>query len=191
MGSAGSQTTFNNGRAVIAADAEVRRRILSIAAEKLEASADDLEIVDGIVGVRGVPGTAMSVAEVASALFAGGELLTAQGAAIAEALPDNFGASCSGRVVFPAFADPTFTCQAARVAVDPETGVVRVLELAAAHDFGRVLNPEGEAPKLVGGVVHSIRMPLTESTTYRDGRPVNPHLLDCKLQTSADAPAVR
>jgi CO/xanthine dehydrogenase Mo-binding subunit len=191
MGSSGSQTTFNNGRAVIAAAAEVRRRILSTASEKLEASADDLEIADGIVRVRGVPGTAMSVAEVASALFAGGELLTAQGSAIAEALPDNFGASCSGRVVFPAFADPTFTCQAARVAVDPETGVVRVLELAAAHDFGRVLNPDGARGQVEGGVVHSIGMALTEGTTYREGRQVNPHLLDYKLQTSADAPAIR
>src|SRR5260370_16233186 len=123
MGSAGSQTTFNNGRAVIAAAAEVRRRILSIAAEKLEASADDLEIVDGIVGVRGVPGTAMSVAEVASALFAGGELLTAQGAAIAEALPDNFRASSAGRALCPAVAYPTFDCQAEVAADGTETRV--------------------------------------------------------------------
>jgi len=191
MGSSGSQTTFNNGRAVIAAATELRRRILSVAAEKLEAAADDLEIVDGIVRVRGVPGTAMPVAEVAAALFAAGELLTAQGSAIAEALPENFGASCSGRVVFPAFADPTFTCQAARVAVDRETGVVRVLELAAAHDFGHVLNPEGARGQVEGGVVHSIGMALTEGTTYREGRQVNPHLLDYKLQTSADAPAIR
>jgi CO/xanthine dehydrogenase Mo-binding subunit len=191
MGSSGSQTTFNNGRAVIAAAADVRRRILSIAADKLEASADDLEIVDGVVHVRGVPGTTMSVADVAAALFAGGELLTAQGTAIAGPLPDNFGASCSGRVVFPAFADPTFTCQAARVAVDRDTGVARVLELVAAHDFGRVLNPDGARGQVEGGVVHSIGMGLTEGTTYRDGRQVNPHLLDYKLQTAADAPSIR
>ncbi len=34
-------------------------------------------------------------------------------------------------------------------------------------------------------------MALTEGTTYREGRQVNPHLLDYKLQTSADAPAIR
>ena len=191
MGSSGSQTTFNNGRAVIAAAAEIRTRILSFAAEKLEALAEDLEIVDGIVQVRGVPGTAMSVADVAGAMFAGGRLLTAQGAATVEPLPDNFGASCSGRVVFPAFADPTFTCQAARVAVDRDTGVVRVLELVAAHDFGRVLNPAGARGQVEGGVVHSIGMALTEGTVYREGRQVNPHLLDYKLQTAADAPAIR
>ncbi|MGH7761476.1 MAG: xanthine dehydrogenase family protein molybdopterin-binding subunit [Candidatus Dormibacteraceae bacterium] len=191
MGSSGSQTTFNNGRAVITAAAEIRKRILAFAAEKLEASADDLEIVDGIVRVRGVPGTAMSVAEVAGALFANGHLLTAQGAAIVDPLPDNFGASCSGRVVFPAFADPTFTCQAARVAVDRDTGVVRVIELVAAHDFGRVLNADGARGQVEGGVVHSIGMALTEGTVYREGRQVNPHLLDYKLQTAADAPAIR
>jgi CO/xanthine dehydrogenase Mo-binding subunit len=191
MGSSGSQTTFNNGRAVIAAAADVRKQILSFAAEKLEASVEDLEIVDGIVRVRGVPGTSMSVADVAGALFATGRLLTAQGAAIVEPLPENFGASCSGRVVFPAFADPTFTCQAARVAVDRDTGVVRVVELVAAHDFGRVLNRDGARGQVEGGVVHSIGMALTEGTVYREGRQVNPHLLDYKLQTAADAPAIR
>ena len=191
MGSSGSQTTFNNGRAVIAAAAEIRRRILALAAEKLEASAQDLETVDGVVRVRGVPTTAVSVADVAAAAFGNGELLTAQGAAVVEPLPDNFGAACSGRVVFPAFADPTFTCQAARVAVDRDTGVVRVMELAAAHDFGRVLNPDGARGQVEGGVVHSIGMALTEGTVYRDGRQVNPHLLDYKLQTAADAPTIQ
>jgi len=176
---------------VIAAAAEIRKRILSFAAEKLEASADDLEIVDGIVQVRGVPGTAMSVADVAGAMFAGGRLLTAQGVAIVHPLPENFGASCSGRVVFPAFADPTFTCQAARVAVDRYTGVVRVIEVVAAHDFGRVLNPSGARGQVEGGVVHSIGMALSEGTVYREGRQVNPHLLDYKLQTAADPPAIR
>src|SRR5260370_3854475 len=112
-----------------------------MAAERLEASADDLEIVDGMVGVRGVPGTAMSVAEVASALFAGGELLTAQGAAIAQALPDNFGASCSGRAVFPAFADPTLPRQAARAAVDPPTGAVRRPGVAPSPSLRRRRRP--------------------------------------------------
>ena len=191
MGSSGSQTTFNNGRAVIAAATELRRRILSLAADKLEAAAEDLEIVDGAVRVRGVPATSISVADVAAAAFGNGELLTAQGAAVVEPLPDNFGATCVGRVVFPAFADPTFTCQAARVEVDRDTGVVRVLELVAAHDFGRVLNPEGARGQVEGGIVHSIGVGLTEGTVYREGRQANPHLLDYKLQTAADAPTIR
>jgi CO/xanthine dehydrogenase Mo-binding subunit len=191
MGSSGSQTTFNNGRALIAAAVKMRARLLSLAAEALEISADDLEIVDGVVRVRGVPATAVSVGDLASRAFGRGELLTAQGDAIVEPLPENFGASCSGRVVFPAFADPTFTCQAARVVVDRDTGVVRVKELVAAHDFGRVLNPDGARGQVEGGVLHSIGMALTEGSVYREGRQVNPHLLDYKLQTAADAPSIR
>jgi len=42
-----------------------------------------------------------------------------------------------------------------------------------------------------GGIVHSIGMALTEGMQYRDGRQLNPHLLDYKLQTAADAPSIR
>jgi CO/xanthine dehydrogenase Mo-binding subunit len=191
MGSSGSQTTFNNGRALIAAAAVVRGRLLSLASARLEAAAEDLEIVDGVVQVRGAPATAVTVADLAAGAFGSGELITAQGAAAAESLPESFGATCSGRVVFPAFADPTFACQAARVALDRDTGVVRVLEVVAVHDFGRVLNAEGARGQVEGGVVHGIGMALTEGTVYRDGRQINPHLLDYKLQTAADAPSIR
>ncbi len=44
MGSCGSQTTFNSGRAVIAAAVELREQLLDAAAEELEAARDDLEL---------------------------------------------------------------------------------------------------------------------------------------------------
>ena len=105
-------------------------------------------------------------------------------------MPENSGSSCVGRLVFPAFADPTFVCQAARVLVDPETGVVQVKEVKAAHDFGRILNRSGATGQVEGGIVHSIGMALTEGTVYRDGRQLNPHLLDYKLLTASDAPEI-
>ncbi len=59
MGSCGSQTTFNSGRAVIAAAVEVRDQLLDAAAEQLEAARDDLELVrrgrprEGLAGEGG------------------------------------------------------------------------------------------------------------------------------------------
>jgi CO/xanthine dehydrogenase Mo-binding subunit len=190
MGSSGSQTTFNNGRALIAAAAKLRQRILELAAEKLEVAAEDLEIVDGEVRVKGVTTKSVTVADVAATAFGNGELLAAQGAAEPIPMPENFGATCAGRVVFPAFADPTFVCQGVRAAVDRETGVVHVKHVAAAHDFGHVINPRGALGQVEGGIVHSLGIGLTEGTTYRDGRQVNPHLLDYKLLTAADAPSI-
>ena len=56
MGSSGSQTTFNNGRAVIEAASEVREQLLDAAEKELEASRGDLELADGAVRVEGLAG---------------------------------------------------------------------------------------------------------------------------------------
>ena len=96
-----------------------------------------------------------------------------------------------GRIAFEAFAAPAFFCHAARVVVDRETGVARVLDVAAAHDFGRVLNPVGAEGQVEGGVVHGIGMAFTEGTVDDGGRQANPHLLDYKLMTAADAPSIQ
>jgi CO/xanthine dehydrogenase Mo-binding subunit len=191
MGSSGSQTTFNNGRALIAAAAIIRERLLALASERLEVAPEDLEIHQGIVRVDGTPARSVPVADLAATAFARGELLAAHASPPASPLPESFGATCAGRVVFPAFADPTFVCQAARVQVDPQTGVVHVKEIAAVHDFGRILNPGGAQGQVEGGIVHSIGIGLTEGTVYRDGRQLNPHLLDYKLLTASDVPAIR
>jgi CO/xanthine dehydrogenase Mo-binding subunit len=106
-------------------------------------------------------------------------------------MPDNFGGSCAGRVVFPAFAAPTFFCHGARVHVDSDTGVVRVRDIAAAHDFGRVLNPAGAEGQVEGGVANGVGIALSEGTTFAGWRQANPDLLDYKLVTAADAPPVQ
>ena len=63
MGSSGSQTTFNNGRAVIEAAKEVRQKLLDMAAEELEAAPEDLELVAGEVRVKGSPDKAVTIAQ--------------------------------------------------------------------------------------------------------------------------------
>jgi CO/xanthine dehydrogenase Mo-binding subunit len=189
-GSAGSQTTFNNGRAVLAAAGEIRQRLLERAAAELEAAPADLELTGGVVQVRGDPQASVPIARLAAAAQEDGELLIARGAPTPPSMPGNFGGSCVGRLVFPAFAAPTFFCQAVRARVDAETGLVRVTEVVAAHDFGRVLNPAGAEGQVDGGVANGIGLALTEGTVFRGWRQGNPDLLDYKLLTAADAPKV-
>jgi CO/xanthine dehydrogenase Mo-binding subunit len=194
-GSAGSQTTFNVGRAVIGAAARVRERVLARAADMLEASVDDVELTGGEVRVKGAPERQVTVAAVAQAAFDDGEQLIASDSPLPPPMPDNVGGSaCVGRAVFPAFAAPAFFAQAARVRVDGETGVVRVTDVAAAHDFGRVLNPVGAEGQIEGGIAMGVGLALSEGTVFgsgdRAGCQTNPDLLDYKLVTSADAPRV-
>src|SRR5439155_380595 len=77
-GSSGSQTTFNNGRAVVEAAREVRRQLLELAAQALEAAVDDLQLVDGHVGVVGSPDRRVPIAELAATAH-GGALRLAPG----------------------------------------------------------------------------------------------------------------
>jgi len=190
-GSSGSQTTFNNGRAVVEAASAVREKLLSAAAEMLEASVGDLELRDGGVAVVGSPDRRVSLAQVASKVQADGGLLLGTSSGNAPAGPDCDASGCIGRHGFEAFAAPTFFCQAARVRVDRSTGVVRVLDVVAINDVGRVLNPQGATGQITGGVVQALGTALTEGTIYgADGRQRNASLLDYKLPTSADAPRI-
>ena len=63
MGSCGSQTTFNSGRAILAAAAEVREQLLDAAAAQLEADRGDIELADGTARVKGSPDRSVAIAD--------------------------------------------------------------------------------------------------------------------------------
>jgi CO/xanthine dehydrogenase Mo-binding subunit len=189
-GASGSQTTFNNGRAVIAAATEVREQLLDLAADLLEANRADLELVDGTARVKGSRTASVSNADLA-AQAAGAGLLLGKGSGEPPPTPAVNAASCVGRLGAESFAAPTFFTHAIRVNVDRDTGVVRVLEVAASHESGVVINPIGAAGQIHGGVAMGIGQALTEGVLLsEDGRQRNPYLLDYKLQTVADVPAI-
>ena len=190
MGSCGSQTTFNAGRAVVAAAGDVRERLLQLAADELEAAPTDLELAEGEVRAKDAPDRSVSIAKLARKANRDGQLILGRGSPPKPAMPENAGASCSGRSTFPAFAAPAFFCQAARVRVDPRTGRVQVGEMAAVHDYGRILNPVGAEGQVEGGIAQSLGTALTEGTVVDGGLQANPHLLDYKLQTAADVPPI-
>src|SRR5205085_5599549 len=50
----------------------------------------------------------------------------------------------------------TFGVQVAEVAVDVETGEVRVERVAAIHDVGRIINPLGASSQIEGGIIQAI-----------------------------------
>jgi CO/xanthine dehydrogenase Mo-binding subunit len=189
-GSSGSQTTFNNGRAVVEAAREVRPQLLELASVALEAAVDDLELRDGHAGVVGSPDRRVSIAELASTAH-DGALLLARGSGLPPDAPAHDASACVGRLGFEAFASPTFFCHAARIRVDPATGIVRTLKVVAATDVGRVLNETGALGQMTGGVVMALGNATLEGTVFgADGRQRNASLLDYKLLTSADAPEI-
>ena len=186
MGSCGSQTTFNSGRAILAAAVDVRDQLLDAAAAELETDREDLELADGHVRVKGSPDRAVSVADMAAA-----GTIHGKGSGEVPEVPAGDTGGCVGRLGNETFLAPQLITQAAHVRVDRETGVVRVLKVAAAHDSGVILNRLGADGQVTGGVVMGVGLALSEGTQLDDeGRQKNPHLLDYKLVTCSDAPEI-
>jgi CO/xanthine dehydrogenase Mo-binding subunit len=186
MGSCGSQTTFNSGRAVLAAAADVREQLLDAAADELEADREDLELVDGSVRVKGSPDRSVTIAE-----LAGAGTIHGKGSGEVPDAPSADTGGCVGRFGNETFLAPQLITQAAHVKVDQATGVVRVLKIAAAHDSGIILNRAGADGQVTGGVVMGTGLALSEGTQLdEEGRQRNPALLDYKLVTCADAPEI-
>ena len=186
MGSCGSQTTFNSARAVIAAAGDLRDQLLDAAADRLEAAREDLELVEGCVRVKGSPEKTVTIVD-----LAGSGNFHGKGSGELPEAPPAPAEGCVGRIGLESFHAPQLIAHAARVKVDRETGVVRVLQVAAAHDCGRILNKIGADGQVYGGVVMGIGQALSEGTQLDDdGRHRNAHLLDYKLVTASDAPQI-
>jgi CO/xanthine dehydrogenase Mo-binding subunit len=174
--SAGSKTIYTVGSAVQAAARDARNQILTIAADMLEASIEDLDLQDGRVSVRGVPEKYVTLRRIIGDSMRFGA-----------PYEPVFGRGRSANRV----SSPAFTAQVARVAVDPETGQVRVLDYLAAQDVGLAINPAEVEGQIHGGVVQGIGWALFEGMTYdEEGQLLTSTLMDYALPQSHDAPTI-
>ena len=174
--SAGSKTLFTVGRAAKAAAEDARQQLFSIAAERLEANVDDMELGDGEVRVKGSPDKSIAFKRLAG-------ITTGFGALYAPVV---------GRGSITARKQaPGFTAQVAEVEVDPETGQVTVLRWGTAQDAGFAINPLSVAGQMQGGTTQGIGIGLWEEMIYDDkGRLLNPSLLDYRMPTALDVPDI-
>jgi CO/xanthine dehydrogenase Mo-binding subunit len=90
-----------------------------------------------------------------------------------------------------AFAGLAFTAMRAVVDVDVELGTVHVVEVTAAQDVGRALNPQQVHARIEGGVTQGVGLALMEELRLEEGRVAEPSLTGYRLPTAMDAPVVR
>ena len=152
-GVGGSKTIYTLGTAVIRAAEDARRQTLAIAAEEFEVSAEDLEIVDGRVQVKGFPDRSIGLGELA------GQTMTFGGKY--EPVHGNGRQAVTDRA-------PSFSAQVAEVEVDEETGEVNLLNLAVVQDVGRAINPLAVEGQMQGGAVQGVGWALYEEMRYDD-----------------------
>jgi xanthine dehydrogenase YagR molybdenum-binding subunit len=172
--SAGSSTTPSVGPAVRAATADAKRQILEIAAQRYDREERVLDIRDGrIVSADG--NLSIDLSEFLSILESA--QILGKGAR---------GPNPTGMSVL------TFGVQVAEVAVDVETGEVRVERVAAVHDVGRIVNPLGAASQVEGGIIQGIGHTLSEHRLLDDesGRVLTTTLDAYRMPTIADVPEI-
>jgi xanthine dehydrogenase YagR molybdenum-binding subunit len=170
--SAGSSTTPSMGPAVRAAAADAKRQILEIAAQRFHLEERVLDLEDG--HIVSADGGSWPLEEV-TGLLEDAQIL-GKGAR---------GPNPTGMRVL------TFGAQVAEVAVDVETGEVRVERVYAIHDVGRIINPLGAASQIEGGIVQAIGHALSEQRLDDGSGLVLTQTLDAyKLPTIADVPEI-
>ncbi len=182
LGAYASRQAVTAGNAAYQAATLVAEKAKLAAAELLEASATDLELRDGAVQVRGIPGLSKKLSDIARAL--GGT----PGFALPGNLPPSLAASADFMTSGLTYTNGTHV---AEVEVDPETGRVVIHRYVVVHDCGRMINPMMVEGQIIGGVVHGIGATLLEWMRYDDqGQPLVANYADYLLPTSDSPPMI-
>ncbi len=181
MGSWASRSTVVAGSAVHAAALAVRARAISIAARMLEVSEDDLDSGGGVVGVRGDPAAAVTLADIARATGPTSMYLQPGEPA---------GLSARRRFEVAHMTYP-YGVHVAVVEIDPGTGGARVVRYLVAYEVGRAVNPALVAGQLRGGAAQGIGGALMEELVYdENGQPLAITFMDYRMPTAAEIPPI-
>jgi len=173
VGAYASSTTYVSGMAVQRAAEKVRGQILDVAAGALQVDREALSLEDGRVVAP--DGRSASLAELCSR---------------ATHVVDQFQIEATASCV-PEESPPPFLASFAEVAVDTETGFVKVVKYVAAVDCGVPINPKMAEGQVEGAIVNGIGYALTERMLFSSrGRVRNPSLFDYKIPCAADVPEV-
>jgi carbon-monoxide dehydrogenase large subunit len=164
---AGSRSAVQIGNVSASVGRALRAALLERAGEMLEADPSDLVLAGMEIHVRGVPTRRCSALEA----------IPEEGLEASETF------SLDGAATYPC------SCHGAVVAVDPETGSIRLERYVIANDSGRVINPMMLAGQVHGGFAHGLGYALLEEATYSpEGALLTASFLDYEVASPGEVP---
>ena len=184
-GTFSSRVTFYAGNATLLAARDIKSQLAQIAAELMEANAEDIVFKDAKVFVQGNPDRFMHFKDLTreAEALGHGRLIVGKGnwAPTNTQFPDKktrYGNVSGGY---------SFACQVAEVEVDPETGQVTLVNVTIGDDCGRVLNILGVEGQAEGSAVMGFGHALMENIIFGDnGQIMNPSFLEYKIPMAKD-----
>jgi carbon-monoxide dehydrogenase large subunit len=181
LGAFASRVSVMTGEATRQAALKLRDKALAAAAELMQLTADQLDIVDGeIVRLDGGTGPSMTLGEIAKALEPGGNL-------VGDSEPGLFAEASfeSKHMTYP------YGVHVAVVSLARDTGGISVERYLVAYDIGKAINPMLVDGQIVGGVAQGIGGALYEEFTYDDrGEPLAVTFADYLMPTAREVPDV-
>ena len=173
-GPGGSRYTVMVAGALVGAAGIIKDKLFRVAGHMLEASAGDLELRDGKVGVKGAPGLEKTIAEIAMHAhffrLSMPDDPTPDQRHGCRPTPTIIRSRRCRRTTAPTSAssirswDTCATCRWSRST--PGTGQVRFLDYVAVHDCGTLVNPMTLAGHVRGGTAQGIGTALYEQYHY-------------------------
>lgn len=198
-GSISSRSTLYAGNAVQLACRDAKRQLFEIAAPQLEIAAEELKVGDGRVYSRSSPEKTLAISDLflpdakgaqnqALCLSEGGEIIgkaTFLFKDIGEEDPLT-GQVERGKKLTASYC---YIAQAAEVAVNVETGVVKVLRFCSAADTGRSINPKLCEGQLEGGATMGIGSALFEGLVIDQGKVLTANFTDYRVPKTMEIPS--
>jgi aerobic carbon-monoxide dehydrogenase large subunit len=181
VGAHATRATVMTGSATHVAASKVRAIALDMAAQLLQAPAAELSIMDGRVHRADAPaGPSLDLGEIARKLAPGSKLLNGRDPGLAAE-----GWFHTDHMVYP------YGIHVAVVAIDKDTGGVRVERYLIAYDVGRAVNPMLIEGQLVGGFAQGLGGALAEEFLYDErGEPLSTTFADYLMPTAREVPFV-
>jgi CO/xanthine dehydrogenase Mo-binding subunit len=202
VGTFASRTAVMSGSAVAVTARKVREKALRIAAQALEASVEDLEIVDGHVRVKGSPSAQIDLGAVAvlsnPLRYAFDEASKRATQFASPADPDRppvEAGESPGLEGTDYYSPPRSTfangMHAVVVETDPETADIKILRYCVVHDCGTLINPMIVEGQIHGGVAQGVGGALYERMEYAaDGQHLNASFMDFLMPYASEVPEV-
>jgi CO/xanthine dehydrogenase Mo-binding subunit len=192
FGPGGSRLGVALTGAVLGAAEQVKQKLVKVAARLLGADPSDVELMDGMLRVKGTPGAEIPMAQVAGTMLTRSDLLPPDVDPSPEATyvwtaPGRTPADEEGRA--KSYLTAANACHVVLLEVDPETGMVQIHKYWIADDCGTRLNPSNVEGMIQGGVAQGVGAALLEEYAYdEDAQPLTSTLMDYLLPTIHDVP---